>query len=184
MTDKDLIRDFKSGDFQLFGKLYESLRSEFVGLVKRRFPKFSVEESLSLYNDACTSFYENVINEKITPETLNVSIKTYLFQIGINKGLAILKKEKRFDLYSEFNVETEPLYASSYNDEFEKELKNVEKYLFDMGEPCKTILELYYFHKKKMVEIADFLSYKTADVAKNQKAKCLKRLRSNYKTTL
>jgi len=180
MTDQELLVAFKAGDYQAFGRLYESLRNEFVGLMKRRFSKFSTEEALELYNDACTSFYENIRSGKLTPEKLTVTIKTYLFQIGINKGLAILKKQKRIEYYADFSVETQPMHESSYTDDYERELQNVEKFLLGMGEPCKSILELYYYHKKKMTEIAEKLSYKSADVAKNQKAKCLKRLRGSY----
>ena len=61
--------------------------------------------------------------------------------------------------------------------EFEDKLKQVEACMVKMGNPCKTLLELYYYHKCRMIEIAERLGYNTADVAKNQKAKCMKRLR-------
>jgi hypothetical protein len=57
-----------------------------------------------------------------------------------------------------------------------------------LGEPCKSLLEAYYLQKKSMLEIAGDFGYTNADNAKNQKYKCLMRLKKlffeQYKTTL
>jgi len=60
----------------------------------------------------------------------------------------------------------------------------MEKSLKNLGEPCKSLLEAYYHQKKNMVEIAASFGYTNADNAKNQKYKCLMRLKklfSQYK---
>jgi hypothetical protein len=49
-----------------------------------------------------------------------------------------------------------------------------------IGEPCKTILEDYYIHRKSMLEIADRFGYTNAENAKNQKYKCLMRLKKLF----
>ena len=56
----------------------------------------------------------------------------------------------------------------------------MEKALQGMGEPCKSLLEAYYLQKKSMVEIATFFGYTNADNAKNQKYKCLMRLKKLF----
>jgi DNA-directed RNA polymerase specialized sigma24 family protein len=52
--------------------------------------------------------------------------------------------------------------------------------LKSLGEPCKSLLEAYYFEKKNMVEIAEQFGYTNADNAKNQKYKCLMRLKKIF----
>ena len=59
----------------------------------------------------------------------------------------------------------------------EQQLECVEKGLEKLGEPGRTILELYYYHGKSMEEIAELLHYKNSATAKNIKYKCLLRLK-------
>jgi hypothetical protein len=49
-----------------------------------------------------------------------------------------------------------------------------------IGEPCKSLIEAFYVHKKNMLEIAGFFGYTNADNAKNQKYKCLVRLKKLF----
>jgi hypothetical protein len=50
----------------------------------------------------------------------------------------------------------------------------------NLGEPCKSLLESYYLQKKSMVAIAEEFGYTNADNAKNQKYKCLMRLKKLF----
>jgi DNA-directed RNA polymerase specialized sigma24 family protein len=56
----------------------------------------------------------------------------------------------------------------------------VESCLGQVGEPAKTILELYYYHGMSMEEIAQKLNYKNADTAKNLKYKSLIKLKKIF----
>ena len=73
-----------------------------------------------------------------------------------------------------------------FEDELETfEEKNKEFLLMDramqhLGEPCKSLLESYYLQKRSMVEIATDFGYTNADNAKNQKYKCLMRLKKMF----
>ena len=49
-----------------------------------------------------------------------------------------------------------------------------------IGEPCKSLIEAFYVHRKNMHEIASFFGYTNADNAKNQKYKCLVRLKKLF----
>jgi DNA-directed RNA polymerase specialized sigma24 family protein len=52
--------------------------------------------------------------------------------------------------------------------------------LNSLGEPCKSLLEGYYLNKKGMQELAEDFGYTNADNAKNQKYKCLMRLKKLF----
>jgi RNA polymerase sigma factor (sigma-70 family) len=56
----------------------------------------------------------------------------------------------------------------------------MEQALVHLGEPCKELLESYYLRKKNMSEIAKEFGYTNADNAKNQKYKCLMRLKKIF----
>mgnify|MGYP001053736554 CR=1 FL=1 len=182
--DQETIRKIKSGNNEAFSELYRSLHNEFVWLILRKFPRYNQEDADALFNDACMSFYENITSEKLTPEKLTSSIKTYLFQIGINKALAKLKKNQRIDFIDDYRGNEEELLSSNFDDEYEIELQQVEKCLISMGDPCRSVLHFFYYQKIRMVEIAEKMGYKTPDVAKNQKAKCIKKLRKIYREKL
>lgn len=65
------------------------------------------------------------------------------------------------------------------------EKRNAEFAIMDramksLGEPCKSLLEGYYIKKKGMQELATEFGYTNADNAKNQKYKCLLRLKKLF----
>jgi hypothetical protein len=49
-----------------------------------------------------------------------------------------------------------------------------------LGEPCRGIIKDFYVDHLNMIEIADKYGYTNADNAKNQKYKCLQRLKKIY----
>jgi hypothetical protein len=68
-------------------------------------------------------------------------------------------------------------------DEHEKrnaEFVMMEKAMSGLGEPCKSLLEAFYMQKRSMTEIASSFGYTNAENAKNQKYKCLMRLKKLF----
>ena len=58
---------------------------------------------------------------------------------------------------------------------------NLEKHFEKLGESCKKLLKLFYYQKASLKEIAASLNL-TEKTAKNTKYRCMKSLRSNYKS--
>ena len=58
----------------------------------------------------------------------------------------------------------------------------MDKAISNLGEPCKSLLEAYYLQKRSMLEIATSFGYTNAETAKNQKYKCLMRLKKIFFT--
>ena len=56
----------------------------------------------------------------------------------------------------------------------------MENAINHLGEPCKSLLEAYYLQKQNMQVIAANFGYTNADNAKNQKYKCLMRLKKIF----
>jgi hypothetical protein len=49
-----------------------------------------------------------------------------------------------------------------------------------LGEPCRTLLEDFYMGNLTMEQISEKFGYTNADNAKNQKYKCLQRLKKIF----
>ena len=62
----------------------------------------------------------------------------------------------------------------------EVEIQKMNKSLEELGEPCNTLIKDFYVHKMSMDDIAEKFGYTNADNAKNQKYKCLQRLKKYF----
>jgi RNA polymerase sigma factor (sigma-70 family) len=112
---------------------------------------------------------------------LNCQLKTYLYSVSKRLWLKKLSTNNRFvstgvELEQTFPVEEE-LEAHERRD---AEFDMMEKAIATLGEPCKSLLEAYYLKKQNMQVIAEAFGYTNADNAKNQKYKCLVRLKKIF----
>lgn len=168
----DLIR---RGDDSYITTIYRDYRLPFVAWIKGEF-KCTDEDAIEFFQTAVVILYDNVITGKL--QELNSNIKTYLFSIGKNKAHEWLRHRQRQgtstdDLLIHYLHEDDPDIDES---EYALSLRKVSAGMDSLGEPCRTLLQLFYYFKASMREICDKLNYKNEDTAKNQKYKCLKRL--------
>jgi len=62
-------------------------------------------------------------------------------------------------------------------DEQEENISQMKKALMKLGEPCNTIISDFYLYDASMQDICEKFGYTNPDNAKNQKYKCLVRLK-------
>ena len=138
----------------------------------------SIDDARDIFQESMIVLYEN---SKSGTFELNCLIKTYLYSVARRLWLKRLQHLKKYggpvenlgELVSvEEEVETHEQRSADFH--------VMEKALANLGEPCKTLLEAYYMQKKSMVEIAGSFGYTNADNAKNQKYKCLMRLKKLF----
>ncbi len=180
-NDKVALRKIKSGDDNHLAEIYKSHRAEFITWLTKSY-QCTTEEAKDAYQFAILAFYENVVSNRLVE--LKSSLKTYLFAIGKNKILELRKSDKRFQELGDRSEEVLDQVDTSELIEREATLELVEQSLEQLGEPCKSLLELYYYDKMTMEDIAETLNYKNAATAKNLKYKCLNRLRKIYENTV
>jgi RNA polymerase sigma factor (sigma-70 family) len=138
----------------------------------------SVDDARDIFQEAMIVLFEN---SKSDAFILNCQIKTYLYSVARRLWLKRLQQLKKYggqvdNLTEIVNVEEEVEVHGQRSAEFGV----MDKALMNLGEPCKTLLEAYYMQKKSMVEIAGAFGYTNADNAKNQKYKCLMRLKKLF----
>lgn len=173
LIDQDILERIKSGDDRAVVAMYENYRKEFLYWSFNSFG-LAPEDAADIFQDAVVIMYSNVRKGKL--EALSCSVKTYLF--GIAKNLALRKIHNKSRLV--VNDELPDLSPQvDYEDPFE--VSQRQKVMADtidgMGDPCKSLLRLFYFDRFSMDSIAQRLGYKNEHVAKSQKLRCFNQLK-------
>jgi RNA polymerase sigma factor (sigma-70 family) len=177
MNDEVLILQIKSGDQKALAELYTNHRSEFLRWIMKDF-KCPDDESKDIFQVAVLVVYENIQRGKL--DQLTSSLKTYLFGVGKNLAREWSRKNQR-NLPFEPDLHLQELALEDSDiDLLDNKLDVLSACLQKMGAPCRELLELFYFNRKSMEEISLSLGYKNTDSAKNQKYKCMGRLRKFY----
>jgi RNA polymerase sigma factor (sigma-70 family) len=136
------------------------------------------EDSRDIFQEAMIILYEKATSDSFR---LTCQLKTYLYSVCRRLWLKRLQQLQRYNPGVEIREEIIPV-----DEEFEMHEKNnedlnlMEQAMDKIGEPCKSLLEAYYYEKKSMPEIATLFGYTNADNAKTQKYKCLVRLKKIF----
>ncbi len=138
----------------------------------------SYDDARDIFQEAMIALYEKAQSESFV---LTCQIKTYVYSICRRLWLKKLQQMGRFSNQVDNLDET-----IAVEDDLEiHEKRNAEFAIMDramksLGEPCKSLLEAYYVKKMGMQELAEEFGYTNADNAKNQKYKCLMRLKKLF----
>jgi RNA polymerase sigma factor (sigma-70 family) len=144
----------------------------------------SSEDARDIFQEAMIVLYKKA---KCPDFELQCQLKTYLYSVCRRLWLKRLSQSQRF--VPELNGHEELVAVEEdveAHDKRNHEFHMMEKAMLGLGEPCRSLLEAFYIQKKNMNDIAAAFGYTNAENAKNQKYKCLIRLRklffSEYKT--
>jgi RNA polymerase sigma factor (sigma-70 family) len=136
------------------------------------------DDARDIFQEAIIVLYEKA---KSGSFELHAQLKTYIYAVCRRLWLKRLALNQRFggDLAnaSESIATEEDIEVYEHRTE---DFELMERALVHLGEPCKELIESYYLKKKNMSEIAKEFGYTNADNAKNQKYKCLMRLKKIF----
>jgi RNA polymerase sigma factor (sigma-70 family) len=136
------------------------------------------DDARDVFQDALLVLYEKSLSNSFE---LNCQIKTYIYSVSRRIWLKKLQFSRRFEPQSEIVEEIVPVEDDLGTHEKPNQQYEIMKAAIGkIGEPCKSLLEAFYIHEKNMQEIASFFGYTNADNAKNQKYKCLLRLKKLF----
>jgi len=187
-TDRDIIHNLlqdngnrRKGEEQLFNAY-----AYFVKEGARKY-RLGEEEAFDAYSDTVLSAIEKITNGSFEGRS---SLKTWLYQIFHNKCVDLLRKKttNKSSIHQTASI-TELLFQLSDSSKSviqklveRSDIELLRQRLTELGDPCRNLLHLSadgYSDK----EIAISMSYKTADVVKTSRLRCLERLRQLYKRT-
>ena len=138
----------------------------------------SYDDARDIFQEAMITLYEKAKSESFV---LTCQIKTYVYSVCRRLWLKRLQQLGRFVAQTESMEETVPVEEDlEIHEKRNADFAIMERALGSLGEPCKSLLESYYIHKKGMTEISAEFGYTNADNAKNQKYKCLMRLKKLF----
>jgi RNA polymerase sigma factor (sigma-70 family) len=136
------------------------------------------DDARDIFQEAIIVLYEKA---KSGSFELHAQLKTYIYAVCRRLWLKKLAHNARFsgDLANAPETIATDDDLEMY-DQRTEDFEMMEQALQHLGEPCKELLESYYIRKKNMSEIAKEFGYTNADNAKNQKYKCLMRLKKIF----
>lgn len=180
MTDDQIIARIRTGGQAELAWVYEEYRDQFLQWVRREF-SCSLEDAKDIYQLTIVIFHDNVKSGKL--QHLVSSLKSYIYGIGKNVARDHRRKLDRRAAIDPYTWLSENL--SDDSDEVDENmLALARKVVAALGQPCQRLIELFYYEQKTMEEIRVELNYKNTDSAKNQKYKCMERLRSLFEKQL
>ncbi len=136
------------------------------------------DDARDVFQEAMITLYEKAKSESFV---LTCQIKTYVYSVCRRLWLKRLQQMGRYVSAGESLEETVPVEDDlEVHEKRNAEFAIMERAMGSLGEPCKSLLDAYYIRKKGMTEIATEFGYTNADNAKNQKYKCLMRLKKLF----
>jgi RNA polymerase sigma factor (sigma-70 family) len=136
------------------------------------------DDARDIFQEAMIVLYEKVRSGSFE---LHCQLKTYLYSVCRRLWLKRLSQLQRMTSEVEGLHETVPVEDElERHEQRNRDFQIMEDSLNSLGEPCRSLLKAYYLETKSMVEIAGDFGYTNADNAKNQKYKCLMRLKKIF----
>lgn len=177
-TDEEFVAAIQAGDDRALAHLYRLHLPMISHLVLQN--SGTEDEAKDVYQEGVMVFYEKVREGSLE---LSCQIKTYLYAVCRRLWLKRLAEKNRFvgrldDLepYLETGAEEDIAQAQERDQRF----ATMAEALDHLGEPCRSLIEGFYLQEKSMQELTAEFGYTNADNAKNQKYKCLVRLKKLF----
>lgn len=170
--EETLLISLRNGD----RKAFESIYKNYWGMVLRfvQLNNGNKEEAEELYQESIIVLFEKLQSPDFT---LSCSIKTYLYSICRNKWLHELRGKKKItdiENYVHVLYEAEEELPELPQDE------DIYAAVLKMGDPCYSLLKGYYYEKFSLESLASKMKYASANVAKQQKFRCIERLKKAF----
>ncbi|HUR10179.1 MAG TPA: sigma-70 family RNA polymerase sigma factor [Flavitalea sp.] len=138
----------------------------------------SYDDARDIFQEAMIVLYENARSGTFE---LNCRLKTYLYSVSRRLWLKRLQQRQRFQAEINGLEDTIPVEQDlETHEQKTAAFLIMEKAMLGLGEPCRSLLEAFYLHKKNMTDIANGFGYTNPENAKNQKYKCLMRLKKLF----
>lgn len=185
-SDQEIIEQLRQSGIDK-RRSEEELFNRFSYFVREGMTKhaLSEDESFNAYSDTILAALENIRN---THFEARASLKTYLFQIFHNKCVDLLRKRttNKNSVHRPETISDRLMHISDSARSVVQKLidqadwSRLREKLNEMEEKCRQLL-MFWGENYSDKEIASFLQYKTADVVKTTRLRCLDRLRKLYK---
>ncbi|MGE9314147.1 RNA polymerase sigma factor [Niabella sp. CJ426] len=139
----------------------------------------TIDDAKDIFQEAMMVLYDKARSGSFE---LNCQIRTYLYSVARRLWLKKLNQSNRrttdFDDTNETQIAVDGDVVE--HEQKDAEFEMMHSAISTLGEPCKSLLEAFYFKNNSMQEIAESFGYTNAENAKTQKYKCLMRLKKIF----
>ncbi|SEK34947.1 RNA polymerase sigma factor, sigma-70 family [Parapedobacter koreensis] len=174
--DQKTVDGIALGDASVLSGLYKDYFPMVLNMVVQN--NGTEEEAKDVFQEAVIVLYDKIKQGNFA---LSSKLKTYIYSVCRRLWLKQLTSQGRtfYDVsdYEEIIPVEEDLAVHRERD---VQLSLMEQALDKLGEPCRTIIHDFYVLNLSMQEICEKFGYTNADNAKNQKYKCLQRLKKLF----
>lgn len=140
----------------------------------------TTDDAKDIFQEAMVVLFEKARSGNFE---LNCQIRTYLYSVAKRLWLKKLQQRNRFveDFDDSSDAQAIPVDDEvNQHEQKDAEYNMMHTAIGNLGEPCKSLLQAFYFKNKSMQEIAENFGYTNAENAKTQKYKCLMRLKKIF----
>ncbi|MDJ1468576.1 sigma-70 family RNA polymerase sigma factor [Cytophagaceae bacterium DM2B3-1] len=170
--DATLVRQILQGEDWALTHVYHTHWPMILRLVQLN--SGTEEDAKDIYQEIIIHLYEKIKEGNFI---LTCQLKTYLYAVGRKKWLNRLRGN-HFVRDSEEVLEDLPEIIEE--ESFMPEPAQLQNGIEQLGEPCRTLLIYFYYEKMSLEQIASHMQYASPNVAKQQKFRCIERLKKNF----
>ena len=176
MTDQEIFEGIVQQDNQTFLYLYQKYKGQIINMVSKN--SGNEEDALDVFQAGLVALWTNIERGKFKMQD-QARISTYLYALCRNLWISKLRKRKIIHSIDDNPGIEAKLEVKEMEEEYDK-VKALEKGLQKLGEACQKLLQLFYYQKASLREIALEMDI-TEKTAKNNKYRCMQNLRANFK---
>jgi len=183
--DEEIIRQLKESKM-VRRKAEEELFSRHIYFIKEGINKYSLdqEDAFNAYSDTIIQVIENVSADRFEKRS---SLKTYLYRIFNNKCVDLIRKKttnkssvhQTAPISDMLTMISDPAKTIIQQLVEKNDVALLKQKLTEIGDTCKQLLSMFAegYNDK---EIAVTMEYKSPDVVKTSRLRCLDKLRQLY----
>lgn len=170
----DWIGSLKANEHKTLKQIYSTYRSSCTSVIRSKY-QITEDESKEIFQLSIIILYDNIMSSKL--EEVHYDLKNYILGIAHNKVFELYRQKKRDQkLRKESLLHCYFLSESNESPVSEVLIAKLQKAINTIGDPCRHILQLFYYKNYSLSDITTLLDYKNVNTTKNLKYKCIKRL--------
>jgi RNA polymerase sigma factor (sigma-70 family) len=154
----DWIESIKSNEKKALTDIYTLYRSDCLYWIKQNF-NVQDTDALDIFQLSVVILYDNVISGQVTSFTAD--IKTYLQGIIRNKAYELIRNQQNYEKQQKAAIIMD--YLSSDNPPkmiMEEQLSRMCYCLEKLGDPCRSLLQCFYYSGMSLEQIGRIMGYK------------------------
>lgn len=175
-NDNEIVLGILNGSNDILGRIYKAYFPMILQLIVTN--NGDEDDAKDIFQETVIVLYDKVQAGNFE---LSSKLKTFIYSVSRRLWLKKLNyKSRNTGSVEDFENVVSVEQDMEEHEEKDRMFTQMESALQLLGEPCRTIIEDFYIKSKSMQEICEKFGYTNADNAKNQKYKCLQRLKKMF----